>query len=98
MKKLIPILTLVLATLFATPSAEARSRASRSYVSHHRSCGGPAWVETYVAYYDHCGRPVYRTRVIPVHRHYRPVYRPLPACPPVPYVRGGVSIRIGGCR
>ena len=77
MKKLIPILTLVLATLIATPAAEARSRCSRSYVSHHRSCGGPAWIETYVAYYDHCGRPVYRTRVIPLHRPYpRPYQHP----------------------
>jgi hypothetical protein len=77
MKKLIPILTLVLATLIATPAAEARSRCTRSYVSHHRSCGGPAWIETYVAYYDHCGRPVYRTRVIPIHRPYpRPYQHP----------------------
>lgn len=77
MKKLIPILTIALATLFAAPAAEARSRCSRSYVSHHRSCGGPAWIETYIAYYDHCGRPVYRTRVIPVHRPYRrPYYNP----------------------
>jgi len=84
MKKLIPILTIALATLFVAPAAEARSRCSRSYVSHHRSCGGPAWIETYIAYYDHCGRPVYRTRIIPVHTPYRsPYYR----------VRGH-----GGCR
>jgi hypothetical protein len=77
MKKLVPILTLVLATLIATPAADARSRCSRSYVSHHRSCGGPAWIETYLAYYDHCGRPVYRTRVIPVHPPHRRPYYPV---------------------
>lgn len=98
MKKLIPILTIALAALFAAPSAEARGYHSRSYVDHHRSCGGPAWIETYVAYYDHCGRPVFRTRVVPVVRHFRPVYRPVPVCPPPVYHRHGVSVRIGGYR
>jgi hypothetical protein len=86
MKKLIPILTIALVALFAAPSAEARGYHSRRYVDHHRSCGGPAWIETYVAYYDHCGRPVLRTRVVAAHRHYRatrPVYRPAPVCRPV---------------
>jgi hypothetical protein len=95
MKKLLPILMLAVAALFAIPAAEARGHGSRSYVSHHRSCGGPAWIETYVAYYDSCGHPVYRTRVIPVPRHYR---AERPVCRPVPYFRGGVAIRIGGCR
>ena len=77
MKKLIPILTVVLATLFVTPDADARGYSSRSYVSHHRSCGGPAWIETYVAYYANCGRPVYRTRIIPIRRPYhRSYHRP----------------------
>lgn len=42
----------------------------RHYVKYHSHCHGPAWVETYVAYYSY-GRPVYRSRVIPV-RHYAP--------------------------
>ena len=71
MKKLLGILTIAVATVFAAPSADARhySRPSRCYVEYHRSCGGPAWVERYVAYYDSCGHPVFRTRVIPVYRH-----------------------------
>lgn len=89
MKKLIPVITILLTTLFTAPEAEARGYHSRSYVSFHRSCGGPAWVETYVAFYDRCGHPVLRTRVVPVrrhHRHARPVYRPVPApCRPAGY-------------
>jgi hypothetical protein len=72
MKKLIGILTLGIVAMIATPTAEARhSRGpSRVYVEYHRSCRGPAYVERYIAYYDHCGHPVWRTRVIPVRRHH----------------------------
>jgi hypothetical protein len=70
MKKLITILTIITAALFASPSAEARGCHSRSYVSYHRTCNGPAWVETYIAYYDDCGHPVFRTRVVPIRRSY----------------------------
>jgi hypothetical protein len=87
MKKPIILLAVALVSLFAAPAAEARGP-GRSYVSYHRSCGGPAWVETYVAFYDRCGHPVFRTRIIPVHRHY---YAPRPSCPP-PYYRSR------GCR
>lgn len=101
MKKPIILIAVAIAALFAAPAAEARGCHSRNYVSYHRSCGGPAWVETYVAYYDSCGRAVLRTRVVPVHRHYRParpVCRPVPACRPVPHHRGGITVRIGSCR
>lgn len=93
MKKLLGILTIVIATVIATPSADARHyhRPSRHYVEYHRSCGGPAWVEHYVAYYDSCGHPVFRTRIIPVHRH-RHHHRHV-------VVRPGFSVHIGGgCR
>lgn len=72
MKKLIGILTLGIAAMVATPNAEARhyNRPSRVYVEYHRSCGGPAYVERYIAYYDCHGHAVWRTRVIPVRRHY----------------------------
>ncbi len=79
MKKLIGILTLGIAALVATPTAEARPhhhRSSRVYVEFLRSCRGPAWVERYVAYYDCHGHPVWRSRVIPArrhHHHHRPV-------------------------
>lgn len=74
MKKPIILFAVALVSLFAAPAAEARGHHSRAYVSFHRSCGGPAWVETYIAYYDHCGHPVFRKRVVPVraHRHHRP--------------------------
>ena len=79
MKKLIGILTLGIAALLATPTAEARhSRGpSRTYVSFHRSCGGPAYIERYIASYDCHGHAIWRTRVIPVrrHHHHRPVVR-----------------------
>ena len=89
MKKQIILMAAALVALFAAPTAEARGCHSRSYVSYHRSCGGPAWIETYIAFYDRCGHPVFRTRIVPVHRHYhRPVCRPVPVCPP-PYYRGG---------
>lgn len=74
MKKLIPVLSIAIITLFAAPLAEARGCRERSYVSFHRSCGGPAWVETYVAYYDACGHPVFRTRVLPVRHHHSHSY------------------------
>jgi len=82
MKKPFILLAVALVSMFAAPAAEARG-CGRSYVTYHRSCGGPAWVETYIAYYDHCGHAVYRTRVIPVHRHHH--HRP--ACPPPVYHR-----------
>ena len=82
MKKPIILLAVALVSLFAAPAAEARG-CGRSYVSYHRSCGGPAWVETYIAFYDHCGHPVFRTRVIPVRRHY---HAPRPSCPPPYYL------------
>ncbi len=85
MKKPIILIAAALVALFAAPVAEARGCHSRSYVKYHRSCGGPAWVETYVAFYDRCGRPVFRTRVVPVRRHY---HRPVPVCPPPVYHRG----------
>ena len=95
MKKILGILTIAIATVFAAPSADARHyhRPSRTYVEFHRSCRGPAWVERYVAYYDSCGHPVFRTRVIPIrrhrhHHHYDHVV-----------VRPGFSVEIGGgCR
>ena len=102
MRKPIILVAVAMAALFAAPAAEARSYHSRHYVKYHRSCSGPAWVETYVAYYDHCGRPVLRKRVVPVHRHYRParpVYRPVPACPPPVRYRSGITVHLGGgCR
>ncbi len=106
MKKLLGILTLGIAALIATPTAEARGHRgpSRHYVEYHRSCGGPAWVETYVAYYDHCGHPVYRTRVVPVrhHRHRAHVHRPAPHCGPAirphVHVRPGITVHFGGYR
>ena len=90
MKKPFVLLAVALVSLFAAPAAEARG-CGRSYVSYHRSCGGPAWIETYIAFYDHCGHPVFRTRIIPVRRHY---YRPSP--PPVYYGGGYYGSR--GCR
>lgn len=95
MKKLIGILTLGIVAIFATPSADARPyRPTRTYVEFHRSCGGPAWIERYVACYDSCGRPVFRTRVVPVVRYRR---APVPYCGPV--IRPGISVHIGGgCR
>ncbi|MCW1913215.1 hypothetical protein OJ996_06510 [Luteolibacter sp. GHJ8] len=76
MKKLIGILTLGIAALVATPTADARHyhRPSRTYVEFHRSCRGPAYIERYVAYYDRHGCAVWRTRVIPIrhHHHHRP--------------------------
>lgn len=110
MKKLIGILTLGIAALLAAPSVEARGHRgpSRHYVEFHRSCNGPAWVETYVAYYDSCGHPVYRTRVVPVrrvHRHHHihgPAYRPAPhhgpAVRPHVHIRPGITVHIGGYR
>lgn len=89
MKKnaLVILATAVAAFAFA-PAAEAhgRHRPSRHYVEYHRSCHGPAWVETYVAYHDRWGHPVFRTRVVPVrrvvrHRHYH-VAPPVRYCPP----------------
>ena len=74
MKKPFILLAVALVSLFAAPAAEARG-CGRSYVSYHRSCGGPAWVETYIAYYDHCGHAVYRTRIIPVRRHHHHHHR-----------------------
>ncbi len=96
MKKLLGILTIVIATVVAAPSADARPyhRPARHYVEFHRSCGGPAWVERYIAYYDSCGHPVFRTRVIPVHRHrhHHRHHRHV-------VVRPGFSVHIGGgCR
>ncbi len=72
MKKFIGILTLGIAAICATPTAEARhyNGPSRVYVEYHRSCGGPAYVERYIAYYDCHGHAVWRTRVIPIRRHY----------------------------
>lgn len=83
MKKPFILMAVALVSLFATPAAEARG-CGRSYVSYHRSCGGPAWIETYIAFYDHCGHPVFRTRIIPVPRRY---YRH--SCPPPVYYGGG---------
>jgi hypothetical protein len=74
MKKPFILLAVALVSLFATPAAEARG-CGRSYVSYHRTCGGPAWVETYIAFYDRCGHPVYRTRIIPVRRHHHHHHR-----------------------
>jgi len=48
-------------------------RPTRRYVEYCRSCDGPAYIETYVAYFNDYGDPVYRTRVIPVE-----VCRPAP--------------------
>ena len=105
MKKPIAIVIALAAMFTLAPKAEARGHygPSRHYVEYHHHCNGPAWVETYFAGYDRCGRPVYRTRVIPVRRDVhrvrhcdaRPVYRrpcrieraPRP-CPPRP----GVSV------
>jgi hypothetical protein len=72
MKHLITLLTLGTAVFLAAPTAEARGhyRSSRTYVEYHRSCRGPAYIERYVAYYDCHGHPVWRVRVIPVHRHH----------------------------
>lgn len=96
MKKtaLVIIATAIAAFAFA-PAAEARGHRgpSRHYVEYHRTCHGPAWVETYVAYYDRWGRPVFHTRVVPVRRvvrHHRyPVPPPVRYCPPP---RSGVSV------
>jgi len=92
MKKLIAILTLGIAAMVATPTAEARHyhRPSRVYVEYHRSCRGPAYVERYIAYYDCHGHAVWRSRVIPVrrhHHHHGHSHRPV------------ISVRVGsGCR
>lgn len=89
MNKLTGIITLGLAALTFAPAAQARHHesycddgppvvvrheaCSRRYVEYCRSCDGPAYIETYVAYYTRCGDPVYRTRVIPIE-----VCRPAP--------------------
>jgi hypothetical protein len=68
-------------------------------VEYCRSCGGPAYIETYVAFYNDCGDPVFRTRVIPVE-----VYRPAPVyCPPPVVVRERdcgprITVQFGGWR
>ncbi|MES2997293.1 MAG: hypothetical protein V4733_10840 [Verrucomicrobiota bacterium] len=73
MKKLFGIIAVSLAVFAAAPDAEARNHrgSGRYYVEYHHHCHGPAWVETYLAYYDRYGHPVYRTRVIPIHHHHR---------------------------
>lgn len=52
----------------ATPQAEARhySSGSSTYVSSYARCGCPIYVQRYVAFYDGWGRPVWRTRVLPI--------------------------------
>lgn len=92
MKKLIGILTIAIAAFIAAPQAEAHGHRGpgRYYVEYHRDCRGPAWVETYIAYYDHCGHPVFRTRVVPA----RPRYCP----PPRRAVRFQVNYGHGHCR
>lgn len=74
MKKLLVLFIAVAATVGFSPQAEARGHRgpSRHYVEYHHTCRGPAWVETYIAYYDCHGHPVFRTRVVPVRRVVRP--------------------------
>ncbi|MEK7954124.1 hypothetical protein [Luteolibacter soli] len=90
MKKPIILLAVALVSMFAAPAAEARG-CGRVYVSFHRSCGGPAWLETYIAFYDRCGHPIFRTRIIPARRH----YYARPSCPPPAYYHDYGS---RGCR
>lgn len=69
MKKLIAIAIAAIATLIAIPNAEARPYGQRSvFVSGHSACGCPIYSKRYIAFYDRCDRPVYRTRLLPV-RH-----------------------------
>ncbi|BCU76607.1 hypothetical protein [Luteolibacter sp. LG18] len=68
-----------LAFFGATPNAEARhySSSSRVYVSSYARCGCPIYVQRYVAFYDGWGRPVWRTRILPI-RHTCGWGRPAP--------------------
>lgn len=82
MKRLLSLIAVAAATLVAAPRAEAGHRTHASiYVTARTSCGCPVYAQTYVAYYDHWDRPVYRTRRLPVrhqcHRH-RVRYRQVP--------------------
>lgn len=80
MKKLLGVLVLGLMTLGLAPMAEARGHhdrvVRRVYVEYYRPYDCPVWIETYVDYYDHCGRPVYAKRIIRV----APPCRPRPEC------------------
>jgi hypothetical protein len=72
-----------LALLGAAPQADARSRsshASRIYVSGHRSCGTPIYMERYFIGYDRCGNPIWGQR--PVRHSYRPPVRYQEHCAP----------------
>ncbi len=74
-----------LALLGAVPQADARSRSSHSsrvYISGHRSCGTPIYMERYFIGYDRCGDPIWGQR--PVRQSYRPPVRYPAPCPP-PY-------------
>ncbi|MGC4013036.1 MAG: hypothetical protein QM755_00755 [Luteolibacter sp.] len=51
----------------ATPQAEARYYGGPStYVSSYARCGCPIYVQRYIAFYDGWGRPIWRTRVLPI--------------------------------
>ena len=84
MKKLLTLLIVAAAAFVAAPKAEARPpHAGHTYVSGRSSCGCVVYSQRFIAYYDHCGRPVYSVRALPVtHRcrhavqYRRAQYRP----------------------
>lgn len=56
-----------LAFFGSAPEAAAyHSHHSSTYVSSYARCGCPVYVQRYVAYRDGWGRPVWRTRILPV--------------------------------
>jgi hypothetical protein len=74
------------ALLGTATQADARSRSghsSRVYISGHRSCGTPIYMERYFIGYDRCGNPIWGER--PVRQSYRPRVRYQAPCPQPSY-------------
>ena len=109
MKKFLTLLIVSAAAFIAAPKAEARPpHPGHTYVSGRTSCGCVVYSQKFIAYYDHCGRPVYSVRALPVtHRcrppvHYhqsrcQPQYRTQYVQPQPGYYRNnrGISISFG---
>lgn len=77
-----------LALLGSAPEAHARPyhhSGGGVFISGHRSCGTPVYSERYFIGYDHCGAPIWGTRIVRQSYH-RPVVRTryVAPCPP-PY-------------
>ncbi len=66
MKTILILLTIIGAQFIAAPNADAQTCSTQhTYVSGRTSCGCPIQTVRYIAYYDRCGYPIYRSRTQP---------------------------------